>query len=103
MSVEEDELLRKRVVGTWRFLYAESYAEDGEILRGYGDYPRGYMVYTDDGVTICILMRSDRPKFASPDLGFGTDEEKVQAFDTAISHAGTWEVVDGKIIHHLNA
>ena len=51
MSAQEDEALRKRVVGTWKFLYSESYADDGEITRGFGDHPRGFMVYTDDGVT----------------------------------------------------
>lgn len=99
----EDARLRARVVGTYRLLYAENYAEDGEILRGFGDHPRGFMVYTDDGVTICLLMKPGRPPFASPDLAGGTSEEKVMAYDTSASHAGTWEVSGGKIIHHLTA
>ncbi|HLY84057.1 MAG TPA: lipocalin-like domain-containing protein [Acidimicrobiales bacterium] len=102
MSAEEDQSLRERIVGTYRLLYVEQYADDGEVTRSNGDYPRGYMVYTADGITICLLMRSDRKKFAGSDLQGGTVEERAEAFSTAVSHAGTWEVVDGKIIHHLD-
>jgi hypothetical protein len=93
------------VVGTWKFLYSESYADDGEITRGFGDHPKGFMIYTDDGVTLCILMRSGRKRFPGEDNSSinATLEEKAEAFDSAISHAGTWEVLDGKIIHHLTA
>ena len=100
---DRDAGLRQQVVGTYRLLYAENYAEDGEILRGFGDHPRGFMVYTADGVTICLLMKPGRTPFASPDLGGGTAEEKAMAYDTSASHAGTWEVVGGQIIHHLTA
>ena len=102
-SSEEDARLRTRVVGTYRLLYAENYADDGEILRGFGDHPRGFMVYTADGVTICLLMKPGRASSASPDLGGGTTDEKVMAYDSSASHAGTWEVAGGKIIHHLTA
>ncbi len=103
MSAEEDEALRRRVVGSYRFLYAENYSDDGEILRQFGDHPRGYMVYTDDGITICILMRSDRKNFEIADVEGGTIEERAEAWATVSAHAGTWEVVDGKIIHHLDS
>jgi len=93
--------VEERLVGSYRLLAFENYADDGEVARPFGDDPKGLIVYTADGYMSAILMRADRPNFAAGDILGGTDAEKLEAFSSSSAYAGRWEIVDDRIIHHL--
>ena len=93
--------VEERLVGSYRLLAFENYADDGEVARPFGDDPKGFIVYTADGYMSAILMRADRPNFAAGDILGGTDAEKLEAFSSSSAYAGRWEIVDDRIIHHL--
>jgi Lipocalin-like domain len=95
--------LARRVVGTYRLISFENFADDGEVQRPFGDHPRGFAMYTPEGYMSAILMRSDRANFPEGDILGGGDRERVEAFATASAYAGRWEVVGDRIVHHLEA
>jgi Lipocalin-like domain len=94
--------IEDRLVGTYRVLAIEHYADDGEVGRPFGDDPRGVIVYTAQHYMTAVLMRSARPPFGAGDVLGGTDAERAAAFATANAFAGPWELVDDEtIVHHL--
>jgi hypothetical protein len=93
----------ERLVGTYRLLSMEHYADDGEVGRPFGDNPRGFIIYTAEHYMSAILMRSDRPNFPEGDILAATDAQRVDAFATSSAYAGRWEIVGDQIIHHLEA
>jgi hypothetical protein len=96
MSVED------RLVGSYRLLSFENFADDGEVARPFGDNPKGFAIYTAEHLMTAIMMRADRPNFADGDILAATESERVDAFATASSFAGRWEIVDDQIVHHLD-
>ena len=91
----------RRLIGTYRVLAMEHYADDGEVGRPFGDDPRGLIVYTAERYMTAVLMRSDRPRFEAGDVLGGTDAERAAAFQTANAFAGRWELVGDEVVHHL--
>ena len=95
MSVEDE------LVGTYRLLSFENFAEDGEVGRPFGEHPTGMIIYTPERYMSAIMMRTDRPAFSAGDILGGTDAEKLEAFATSSAYSGQWEIVGDQIIHHL--
>ena len=93
--------VEQRLVGTYRLLSFENYADDGEVQQPFGPDPKGFILYTAEGYMSAILMRADRPNFAAGDILGGADEEKLEAFASSSAYAGRWEIVGDQIIHHL--
>src|SRR5690606_26490326 len=91
------------LVGTWTLvsLYGES--AEGDILKPYGDNPKGTLIYAADGSMSAVLMKQGRPKFASGDLATGTPEEVKAAFDGFDAYCGTFTLDESQntVTHHI--
>jgi hypothetical protein len=93
----------KLLVGTYRLLSMEDYAEDGEVGRPFGDSPEGFITYTPEDYMLAILSRPDRAPFAGGDILGGSVGEQAAAFLSASSFAGRYEVRDDQVVHYLEA
>lgn len=93
----------QRLVGTYRLLSFENFADDGEILQPFGAYPSGFAMYTAEGYMSAILMMRERQAFPDGDILAAGDRERAEAFATSSAYAGRWEIVDDRIVHHLEA
>ena len=93
----------QQLVGTYRLISFENFADDGEVQRPFGDHPRGFAMYTAEGYMSAILMVRDRPNFPEGDILAASDADRVAAFATSSAYAGRWEIVGDQIIHHLEA
>jgi hypothetical protein len=93
----------RRLVGTYRLLSFENFADDGEVQTPFGQDPRGFAMYTAEGYMSAILMKRDRPNFPEGDILAATDADRVAAFASSSAYAGRWEIVGDQIIHHLEA
>lgn len=93
----------QRLVGTYRVVSFENFADDGEVQRPFGDTPRGFAMYTAEGYMSAILMVRDRPNFPEGDILAASDDDRVAAFATSSAYAGKWEIIGDQIIHHLEA
>lgn len=92
-----------RLVGSYRLDVFRDIAEDGEVREPLGPHPVGFILYSAERWMSAVLMKADRPNFGAGDILAGTDEERVAAFATASGYAGRWEIVDGHVVHHLEA
>ncbi len=81
------------VIGTWRLVSFDHRDADGDLLaRLYGEEPRGYLSYTEDGRFHLNVMRTDRARFRGRIPEDGSVEERAAAFSSSLSYAGTWDI-----------
>lgn len=94
---------KKNLVGTWKFESIKVQTSKGEIVYPYGEDPFGMLIYTPSGHMSVLLMRPDRPKFASEDPMSGSSEEIEAAYDGFDAYCGTYEVDEEKrkVTHHI--
>jgi len=93
----------RRLIGTYRLVSFESIADDGEVMQPFGENPAGFAMYTAQGYMSAILMMRERQTFPEGDILAAGDRERAEAFASSSAYAGRWEIVDGRIVHHLEA
>jgi len=94
----------KQLTGTWKLISCETRSSNGEVAYPYGKDPFGMLMYDPCGkLFFALLMRRDRPKFASNDPWRGTPEEIKAAFEGFNAYCGTYEVNEekGTVTHHV--
>jgi hypothetical protein len=107
MSVPMSDRLRsekEQFAGTWKLVSWKLEQPDGEpIDTPLGPNPLGWIMYHPAGTMSVVLMRPDRPKFASNNLMEATPEEIKAAFEGYISYCGSYEVNEEErfVIHRL--
>jgi len=90
------------LIGTWSLEGANAKTSSGAELLPLGEAPRGFLTYTLEGYMSAVLMRADRPKFASGHFCGGTTDEIKQAFEGFDAYAGTYEFDEetGTVTHY---
>ncbi|MEM1171408.1 MAG: lipocalin-like domain-containing protein [Cyanobacteria bacterium P01_H01_bin.35] len=108
-----------KFVGTWKLLEFKT-IDSGKTIYSMGENPEGYIIYTPDGhVSVCFMMR-DRPKLGLSmlemqelkNIKFGNLIKKFfkylkatlsyfKASRNYVSYAGTYEIQDNQVVHHL--
>ena len=86
------------LIGAWRLVSCEMRRERGQV---WYIYDAGYLIYSATGHMAVVLMQTDTAPFASGDIRRATTEEKTGAFDAIISYAGTYEVKENMLYHHV--
>ena len=91
------------LIGTWNLETFTARNSSGEERQGYGDAPRGQLIYTADGYMSVVLSRGDRAHFANDDLAGGSAEEIRKAYVGMEAYAGPFELdsARGIVTHHL--
>jgi hypothetical protein len=93
----------ERFIGTWKLVSCEARSSNDEVSYPYGRNPFGMILYDSDGKMSVLIMRRNRPKFASDNRWRGTSEEIKTAFEGIIAYCGTYEVNEekGTVTHHV--
>jgi hypothetical protein len=79
----------------------EARDETGQVSYPHGCDDKGYLTYTEDGYVFVAIMAGGRAPFATTDLVGGTPLEKARAAETYTSYCGTYDVLDGRVVHHV--
>ena len=90
-------------MGSYQVVSVEHFS-DGGTLYPFGHDPRGYLMYSAEGLMSAVLMASGRPNLAMALLAgtsTATDAETVAAFHSAYGFVGTYEINGSEILHHL--
>jgi hypothetical protein len=90
--------------GTWTLLSWKIEQADGEMIDSpLGPAPLGSITYHPGGYMSVVLMRPDRPKFASSNVMDATLDEVAAAFAGYVSYCGSYEVNEQErfVIHRL--
>jgi hypothetical protein len=93
----------ERFVGTWKLVSFETRGEDGEVAYPFGKDALGYIMYSADDYMSVTVLPKNRRRFNTQDILGGTIEEKVTAAESYISYFGRYEVIQDRVIHHVEA
>jgi hypothetical protein len=89
---------KDQLIGTWTLISAQN-EKKADI---FGPHPVGMLVFDASGHFASQVMRSDLPKFASPNRTKATPEESQAVIRGFISYFGTYTVsAPGTISLHL--
>jgi hypothetical protein len=91
----------KDLIGTWALKSDESTTPDGHKIQPFGPNPQGIAIFCSNGRFAIMASRADLPKFASNDRMHGTAEENEAIVHGSIAFFGTYSVMDGVIIQHV--
>jgi hypothetical protein len=89
-ALAQQKTLKEQLVGTWTFVSSTAKLPDGSPT--WGSNPKGLRVYAENGRFSSVIMRSDRPKFASNSRLQGTPDENKTVVVGTISSFGTYTV-----------
>jgi Lipocalin-like domain len=88
------------LIGAWTLKsFVREVSGTGERYNQLGEHPKGLLIYSKDGRMSVIITAENRvaPRGDTP-----TDEERIKLHQTMIAYAGTYQVEDGKVIHHID-
>jgi hypothetical protein len=91
----------KDLVGTWTLESDTSVTPDGRTVQPFGSNPLGTAIFDRSGHFAIVVSRSDLPKFASNNRMQGTAQENEEIVHGSIAFFGTYSVVDGVMIQHI--
>jgi hypothetical protein len=84
--------------GTYKLVSSTRKVLDtGEVIDTYGKHPTGYIMYSQDGRMLALIVRDDRPKPAS--IEKATPEQQAALFRSMLAYGGTYKF-DGKSVEH---
>lgn len=85
------------MLGTW--ILEEWYVEDeaGKRTHPLGRDAQGIIMYTQDGSMSAIVRAKER--FLPADRP--ADEDRVEAFASYVSYAGTWDLDEDNVLHNI--
>jgi hypothetical protein len=91
------------LVGTWRLVSWENRDTDGTVTYPMGRDAQGFILYNPDGYMAAVLAPANRPAFAANDIGAGSGAERAAAAATFLSYCGRYELLPGRVRHHVEA
>lgn len=92
----------RRILGTWNLIKWSNRLDDGTEIYPFGEDLKGYIHYAEDGHLFVHIMMAGRTNYSGSDPFKGTLDEDAAAIKSQLSYAGTYEFIDGKIIHHVS-
>jgi hypothetical protein len=95
------ELSVQNLSGPWHLSAYEGRAEDGDVTYPFTEKPEGMLTYNSDGTMMVIIMKPDRPLFASNDFSTGSDAEVRAAYEGFLAYCGRFvlDVQAGTVTH----
>ena len=95
-SIQQSNMQKNQIIGTWNFVVAEVKAPDGKISYPFGEKPKGILVFTPDGHFTQIHVAGDVPKIASNNRLTGAPEESGAIMRRSLSVFGAYTVDEDK-------
>jgi hypothetical protein len=91
----------KDLIGTWSLQSDDTVTSDGRKLQPFGPHPKGTAIFDSTGHFAIVVSRPDLPKFGSDNRMKGTAEENEAIVRGSIAFFGTYSLVDGAIVQHI--
>lgn len=90
----------KDLYGTWKMVsQTQKVLDTGEVRKGRGDKPNGYMTLTPDGRVMGVITSEKRPKPES--VAKLTDQQRIELFNTMNAYAGTYKLEGNKFTRNF--
>jgi hypothetical protein len=88
--------------GAWRLVQWEVTVDGGTSSYPMGEDARGQIIYSPDGHMSAILCSAERKPFDALQFHQGTADERDRAALTYVSYAGTWDLLEDVVTHHVD-
>ena len=96
----DNKYLKDALIGTWRLISWVYQDAKGDTIDYFGSTPTGILMYDSSGYMNAQLMKNERPQFQTEAMRDGTDDERINAFQSYIAYYGKYyEQVPGEIVH----
>jgi hypothetical protein len=87
------------LLGTWHLRsFVREVAGTGERYNQLGDRPDGYLTYSPDGRMLALFGSDEQPRPPNDPI----DEERIRLPKSMFAYGGTYNVLPGKIVHHID-
>ncbi len=91
------------LVGTWSLVTWDiTYADKRPITYPWGADAHGMLIYAADHHVMVVVCSAGRPRLSTESVREAPVEQKVAAFETYFSYAGTWELRGDDICHRVS-
>ena len=92
-----------KFVGTWKLLSYQFRSNDGKVVEPLGGDAMGLLTYDNAGNAVGVIVKADRKRFSSDDIGVATPDEALAALQSSIAYFGRYDVDEknGKVTHHV--
>jgi lipocalin-like protein len=100
-TAKQKSAIAEKFIGTWRLVSIEDHRPS---VMYHERNPIGYIVYDSTGhMSVQIVRRNDRARFASDDPAKATLQERADAFNTYTAYFGTYVVSEseGTVTHRV--
>ena len=88
-------------LGAWHLVDWRIEYPDGGVTRPFGEAPRGYILYADDGTMSASIARAARAPFGLANARNASAEAKAAAFDSYFHYAGPWRIEGEEVVHQV--
>ncbi|MCL1593874.1 MAG: lipocalin-like domain-containing protein [Actinomycetia bacterium] len=89
------------LIGTWRLIDWTVTMHNGRVTRPFRGRAKGLITYTNEGRMMASLMKSDRESIGTKTFNEATALERATAAAGYLSYAGTYEVIEDQVHHHV--
>lgn len=91
------------MVGLWKLVSYAVRFPDGKETYPLGDKAVGYLFYGANGFVSGIMMECGRPHFVTGNRLGASVDEKLRAWDSAITYMGTYVFNGDHVVHRIKA
>ncbi len=92
--------MKSEITGTWKLKSFESRSKDGDVFYPFGENPEGFLIYDESGYMSGMISRADRHNLSVNAANMG-ENEKSSLSEGFIGYSGKYEILDDKIVHHV--
>ena len=89
------------LIGTWKLVDWTVAMDGSRTVRPFRGKATGLITYTDEGRMVASLMKADRPLIGTKSFNEATALERASAAAGYLSYAGSYDVVDDQVHHHV--
>jgi Lipocalin-like domain len=92
----------EQLLGAWKLArWTITYSDGRAPTLPFGESVTGLLIYSNDGHMSGNIARAGRSPLSSESAKTAPVDEKIRAFDSFFSYAGTYEVKGDEVIHYV--
>jgi hypothetical protein len=91
-AMGQEKSAKEAIVGAWTLVSITSETDDGKKADVFGPFPKGIMIFTNDGHFSLFQCSPDIPQIAAKDRTKATAEEAQNIVAMSIAYYGTYSI-----------
>jgi hypothetical protein len=97
------EVTVEHLLGTWSLVTWDiTYDDQRPVTYPWGADAQGMLIYAADHHMMAVVCSAGRPRLSTESVRKAPIEQKVAAFETYFSYAGSWELRKDEIVHRIS-